>query len=265
MPKEVATAIITATFTVMTLIIGAFIHSYFSSSTDMEYTLQMSSQLAPIASKFLPSTTLIDFIQTISEKTNIPNFDDKILASELIRNKDAIGLIKKIANFDCAGLITISNKSDLKATNVTIVGLTSEGMIADWPLDFGLAASVSSFSDVSVKKNIGDLLPSESMSYIILSKYHCSGIKSFGEPVYSVVHDKGVAYFEQFPETNDLVNLALRHQVVSYMLLSAGIYSIFILIAYLTTKIVSSIATGLRPPSPPAEVGGGKQSGTSKS
>ena len=159
MPKALAIVIITCLSTVISgVIIDGLIHIFFNSTVDVEYT-QTSNQILPIAIEFLPSTPLIDLLQRNSEKTNVYSYKDQELVSNLIRNKNLINSLKKIEDFDCATFVNISNTSDLKATNVTIVGQNSQGMIAEGPFYFLSSASFPSFSEISNKKNIGELLP----------------------------------------------------------------------------------------------------------
>ncbi|MGB8901968.1 MAG: hypothetical protein WCC90_23185 [Methylocella sp.] len=136
-------------------------------------------------------------------------------------------------------------------------------MIAEGPFYFLRSASFPSFSEISSKKNIGELLPKESKNYLVLSQYDC-GPLLLASPRYSVVYDQGVAYFEAFPETHGPVNLALRHQVLAYILITIGIITIVNFIYYLTTKLIIAILTALRTTTSPAEAAGDKPSGTSE-
>jgi hypothetical protein len=176
-----------------------------------------------------------------------------------VRNKNLVDSIKTTGAFDCAAFINISNKSDLKATNVTIVGPNSQGMIAEGrPFDFQQPASLPSFSEITSKKNIGDLLPRESREYLVLSHQYSCRVGRYSSEQYSVVHDKGVAYFEEFPETYGLVNLALRHQTSSFILIYIGMTCVFLFGVYSTAKLMNSISTALHAAAPPAEPPGDK-------
>ncbi|MGB6700086.1 MAG: hypothetical protein WBE80_15635 [Methylocella sp.] len=274
MPKEVATAIIGFLFAVILLIIGVFINSLFNYQPEVEYNVYNSIQLLPIATEFIPSATFIEFIQRLSEKTNPSNYDDQYFVKKLSTNKNAIELIENIGKFECATLINISNKSDSTVTNVTIVGPSSQGMIAEGPFglppgffpSFSVLSEIPSFSELQGKKNIGELLPREAKEYLVLSKYRCDR-KSFGSPTWSVVHDKGVAYFEEFPDTSGPLNLALRHQMLSFVLIMFGVYAVLILISIFTYALFRQISAALRttapPPPPAAAAAGDKPSGKS--
>jgi hypothetical protein len=142
MPKEVASALIGFLLAVALVPIGYLINSLLNYQPEVEYNVYNSKQLLPIATEFIPSDTLIEFIQRLSEKTNLSNYDDKYFVKTLSTNKNAIELIERIGKFTCATLINISNKSDSKVTNVTIVGPNSQGLIAEGPFGSSLVDQI---------------------------------------------------------------------------------------------------------------------------
>ena len=174
MPKEVATALIGFLLAVALVPIGFLINSLLKYEPEVEYTVYTSSQLLPIATEFIPSPTFIEFICGLSEKTNPSNYDDEYFLKRLSTHKIEIKFIEKIGKFECAILINISNKSDLRVTNVTVLGPNSLGMIAEGPFGFNglfpgfsVLSDIPSFSELQGKKNIGDPLPREAKENIL--------------------------------------------------------------------------------------------------
>jgi hypothetical protein len=263
MPTQVATAIISAVVTgIMLFTINLITPIFSQSQVELEYTMDTAYQLMPMTAKFLPSTGVIDFIQHVSEKidrsknTDMLSGDDGYLVSNLISNKKEVQTLRDIGNFECATFINISNKSNLTATNVKIVvGPSADGIISDGaPFQFHLPLQLPSFTEITDNKNIGDLSPGDSRQYIVLSRlgqYSCNKTV-FSAPLYRVVHDKGIAYLDQFPHTYGLLYLALRHQFLSYIFISAGMYVTLGLLIYLVIWLVKSISTALRGTTPPA-------------
>jgi hypothetical protein len=258
MTKELALVIVSVILTGLTtlFVTGVVIPFLSSSRVDVEYTMHSAPQLMPIIAQFLPSEGLFEFIQRrdLEDKQN-KKYVDRIPydVEKLIREKNTINTVKKIGSFIYATILKITNSTGTTASNVTIISKSGPKLIGDLENEYFQISSIPGFTDLPGKKNIGDLSPGESRQYLILSGDVPCQSKFGWSPTYQVVHDKGFAFFDEFVDTNPLVNLALRYQGLSYIFICVGLSAVVVLLYKLLDKLVRLVSIALSATAPSAE------------
>lgn len=269
MPKEVATALISFFFGIALMFVGLAVHSLLSTRVNVEYTLDMARQITVASARYLPNSAFVDHVQSMKENTikrmrentikheseKYFDDDDDYFLRKLVAGKEIIESLRQVEDLNCAAFIEITNKSETKASNITIVGRDSPGMIAEGErYSFRSYEPIPKFDSFPGKYNIGDLLPNETRSYVLMSNNAGCGIKAY-RAAYLLTHDQGVAYLDEFPRTYFPLNLALRHEYVSVVLILIALYAITMAIFFLVQKLFSLVSVALRTSGSTSEVG----------